>query len=243
MVRPAFMSKPEITAYLKTYCGWSNGVRAVLKKYDLTYTEKDIKEGARALTGYTFVDDEGVFRAGDHDTGGKTILGQSGNWNGDGPATVGLIGTPVRTQSYDYDAVGNWESVASAFACGPALPPKYAVGTSWHDVSSSGTAWHGPNGMLLMPRAPLDAMNHDTGPGDAQPPRTQRPSPVGRSFLAHHLHRQHPTTDAVPTRRRDRPCQPVLSFHVHEPRQRRTPFVTPPNAVCRGLARPGSVKR
>ncbi len=36
------MSKPEITAYLKTHCGWSNGVRAVLKKYDLTYTEKDI---------------------------------------------------------------------------------------------------------------------------------------------------------------------------------------------------------
>jgi hypothetical protein len=36
------MSKPEITAYLKTHCGWSNGVRAVLKKYDLPYTEKDI---------------------------------------------------------------------------------------------------------------------------------------------------------------------------------------------------------
>jgi len=36
------MDKPQITAYLKTQCGWSNGVRAVLKKYDLTYTEKDI---------------------------------------------------------------------------------------------------------------------------------------------------------------------------------------------------------
>ena len=36
------MSKPEITAYLKTHCGWSNGVRAVLKKYDLPYAEKDI---------------------------------------------------------------------------------------------------------------------------------------------------------------------------------------------------------
>jgi len=36
------MSKPEITAYLKTHCGWSNGVRAVLKKYDLPYNEKDI---------------------------------------------------------------------------------------------------------------------------------------------------------------------------------------------------------
>jgi monothiol glutaredoxin len=36
------MEKPTITAYLKTQCGWSGGVRAVLKKYDLPYTEKDI---------------------------------------------------------------------------------------------------------------------------------------------------------------------------------------------------------
>jgi len=36
------MDTPEITAYLKTYCGWSAGVRAVLAKYNLSYTEKDI---------------------------------------------------------------------------------------------------------------------------------------------------------------------------------------------------------
>jgi len=36
------MTKPEITAYLKTQCGWSKGVRAVLAKYDIPYTEKDI---------------------------------------------------------------------------------------------------------------------------------------------------------------------------------------------------------
>jgi len=36
------MEKPQITAYVKTQCGWSNGVRAVLAKYDLPYTEKDI---------------------------------------------------------------------------------------------------------------------------------------------------------------------------------------------------------
>ena len=36
------MEKPQIVAYVKTYCGWSNGVRAVLKKYDLPYEEKDI---------------------------------------------------------------------------------------------------------------------------------------------------------------------------------------------------------
>src|SRR5438105_12114523 len=36
------MQKPEITAYLKTHCGWSGGVRAVLAKYNLNFTEKDI---------------------------------------------------------------------------------------------------------------------------------------------------------------------------------------------------------
>ncbi len=36
------MQKPEITAYLKTTCGWSNGVRAILAKYGLAYEEKDI---------------------------------------------------------------------------------------------------------------------------------------------------------------------------------------------------------
>ena len=36
------MENIEITAYLKTYCGWSNGVRAVLAKYDISLQEKDI---------------------------------------------------------------------------------------------------------------------------------------------------------------------------------------------------------
>jgi glutaredoxin len=33
---------PQITAYLKTFCGWSEGVRAIFRKYDLPYEEKDI---------------------------------------------------------------------------------------------------------------------------------------------------------------------------------------------------------
>ena len=32
----------EIVAYLKPTCGWSNGVRAILRKYNLEYTDKDI---------------------------------------------------------------------------------------------------------------------------------------------------------------------------------------------------------
>ncbi|HYE31154.1 MAG TPA: glutaredoxin [Methylomirabilota bacterium] len=36
------MDKPKIIAYLKPSCGWSNGVRAVLRKYDLPYEDRDI---------------------------------------------------------------------------------------------------------------------------------------------------------------------------------------------------------
>lgn len=32
----------EIVAYLKPTCGWSKGVRAILAKYGLEYTDKDI---------------------------------------------------------------------------------------------------------------------------------------------------------------------------------------------------------
>lgn len=35
-------TQPKITAYLKTFCGWSEGVRAIMRKYDLPYEEKDI---------------------------------------------------------------------------------------------------------------------------------------------------------------------------------------------------------
>ncbi len=36
------MEKPTIIAYLKPFCGWSQGVRAVLRKYDLLFEDRDI---------------------------------------------------------------------------------------------------------------------------------------------------------------------------------------------------------
>ena len=52
------------------------------------YTENDIKEGARALTGYTFEDDAFKFNAGQHDGESKIILGQKGDWDGDDFARI-----------------------------------------------------------------------------------------------------------------------------------------------------------
>jgi monothiol glutaredoxin len=36
------MQKPTIVAYLKPFCGWSQGVRAILRKYDLPFEDRDI---------------------------------------------------------------------------------------------------------------------------------------------------------------------------------------------------------
>ena len=36
------MEKPKIIAYMKPSCGWSEGVRAVMRKYDLSFEDRDI---------------------------------------------------------------------------------------------------------------------------------------------------------------------------------------------------------
>lgn len=36
------MDKPKIVAYLKPTCGWSQGVRAIMRKYNLPFEDRDI---------------------------------------------------------------------------------------------------------------------------------------------------------------------------------------------------------
>lgn len=47
------------------------------------YTEKDIKEAARAFTGYRFKGGEFHFYENAYDTDPKTVFGRTGHWNGD----------------------------------------------------------------------------------------------------------------------------------------------------------------
>ncbi len=65
-----------------------NYAREVMELFSLgvgNYTEKDIREAARAFTGW-HTDSEGFafeFNTRLHDDGVKTVLGQTGEWNGD----------------------------------------------------------------------------------------------------------------------------------------------------------------
>jgi uncharacterized protein (DUF1800 family) len=47
------------------------------------YTEKDIREAARAFTGWQVRGQSAVFDSAQHDDGIKTVLGQKGNWTGE----------------------------------------------------------------------------------------------------------------------------------------------------------------
>lgn len=64
-----------------------NFAREVMELFTLgrgNYSENDVKEAARAFTGWSHrLDGEFVFRAFDHDEGKKTVLGKTGNFNGD----------------------------------------------------------------------------------------------------------------------------------------------------------------
>lgn len=63
-----------------------NYARELMELFSLgvgNYTENDVKEAARAFTGWTFTDEGFIFRPRNHDDGPKQFLGQQGNFNGE----------------------------------------------------------------------------------------------------------------------------------------------------------------
>src|SRR5207237_10851699 len=60
-----------------------NYARELMELFSLgigNYTEQDIREAARAFTGWTLQGTEVVFTKNQHDDGVKNVLGQKGNW-------------------------------------------------------------------------------------------------------------------------------------------------------------------
>tara|TARA_R110002073_G_scaffold118918_5_gene259130 strand:- start:42276 stop:43811 length:1536 start_codon:yes stop_codon:yes gene_type:complete len=68
-----------------------NFARELMELFSLgegNYAERDIKDGAKALTGFTYQDDAFVFNKSAHDNTNKNILGVSGNLDADGFVTA-----------------------------------------------------------------------------------------------------------------------------------------------------------
>jgi hypothetical protein len=63
-----------------------NYARELMELFTLgigNYTENDVKQGARAFTGWTHDGDNFIFHSSEHDYGTKSFLGYTGNFNGD----------------------------------------------------------------------------------------------------------------------------------------------------------------
>jgi uncharacterized protein (DUF1800 family) len=74
-----------------------NYARELMELFSLgigNYTEKDVREAARAFTGWHTTCGSFCFHAGLHDTGAKTVLGQTGDWNGDDVVRI-VLGQPA----------------------------------------------------------------------------------------------------------------------------------------------------
>jgi len=97
-----------------------NYARELMELFTLgigNYTEDDVKQGARAFTGWAHDGDDYVFRKFDHDEGIKTFLGKRGNFNGDDVIDIILNGTTaarfVGTKLFRYFA---YEEIDDALA-------------------------------------------------------------------------------------------------------------------------------
>ncbi len=63
-----------------------NYAREIMELFSLGvghYTEQDIRQAARAFTGWEIQNGKTVFNKKQHDDGAKTVLGQTGKWNAD----------------------------------------------------------------------------------------------------------------------------------------------------------------
>jgi len=89
----AIAKDPAMLVYLDGFVSTKqepneNFARELLELFSLGighYTENDMREAARAFTGWGVDDHSGryIFRGNDHDKGVKTFLGQRGNFNGE----------------------------------------------------------------------------------------------------------------------------------------------------------------
>lgn len=69
-----------------------NYARELMELFTLgigNYTENDIKEAARAFTGWAHDGEDFIYRKYDHDNGNKTFMGRTGNFDGDD--VIGII--------------------------------------------------------------------------------------------------------------------------------------------------------
>jgi uncharacterized protein (DUF1800 family) len=141
-----------------------NFAREVMELFTLgegNYAELDVKEAARAFTGWSLEPETGEFkwRPFVHDEGVKTVLGQSGNFNGDDVLDI-LLAQP---QTADFIVGKLWREFVS-----PAVDAReadriarhfrasnYEIGTVLSDLLLSSAFWAKENRAVLV-KSPVE---------------------------------------------------------------------------------------
>jgi uncharacterized protein (DUF1800 family) len=127
------------------------------------YTEQDVKEAARALTGFSFEPDTGEFtlRRGIQDTGVKTVLGKSGNFDGNGLVDVLLAQTQtprhiVRKLWLEFVSPQPSEAVITRLAADFAKR-SYDLSQLLRDLLLTDSFWQAANRGTLI-KSPIDLL-------------------------------------------------------------------------------------
>ena len=127
-----------------------NFAREVMELFTLgegNYGETDIREAARAFTGWSIEPDTGgyLWRAPAHDAGDKTVLGKTGNFDGD--AVLDILLSQPRTAEYIVEKLwrefisqrpdaGEVQRIAAVFRAS-----RYDIKTALRELLGSGAFW------------------------------------------------------------------------------------------------------
>lgn len=122
-----------------------NFAREVMELFTMgrgNYTETDVKEAARAFTGWgAKPNGEFVFRKNQHDEGSKTVLGKTGNFNGDDVLNILLekqaTATFITRKIYRYFVNDQPDENHVSWLANRFYQSNYDIAALMHDIFSS----------------------------------------------------------------------------------------------------------
>ncbi len=145
-----------------------NFAREVMELFTLGeghYTEQDVKEAARAFTGWSIDGDTGEFRfrRAIHDDGVKKVLGQEGRFNGDDmitillqqPATSEFVVGKLWREFVSPDANGAADTAAVKKLAGNWRAANYEIKPLLREMLMSDAFW-APENRAVLVKSPVD---------------------------------------------------------------------------------------
>jgi uncharacterized protein (DUF1800 family) len=147
-----------------------NFAREVMELFTLgegNYTERDVKEAARAFTGWSIDPETGqyLFRPGIHDEGVKTVLGKAGSFRGEDVLDILL----ARPETADFISAKLWREFVSpaprtgrekadlARAARQFRETGYSIRAALRELLLSESFWDAENRAALI-KAPVDVV-------------------------------------------------------------------------------------